>query len=321
MPTPIKLALSGSGTRLYAHIGATARLLELNFLVEEAIGTSGGAIVAAAACSGMSPKDLKRLALANSPQKLIRVKTPLEALKNWTQGWGGPAGVCPTEPILRAMRATLPETFEELQSPCHIATANYTRRSRPVIWQSGDLPLTVVASMCLPIFDMVEIGGVLVEEQRSKILYGFGARTPTKKDKQVVPGVDEGCASASGIPGAVSVVPELYQDGGISGNFWIDFDQWHIKSDAPILGLRAQGTLDYAIRPAPKNKLERLANTLSDIIDSQDREHQEDAPSARVCYVKSRFSGFDFSFSHDEITLMMKEGSDAIDAFLRTNPF
>ena len=314
MPTPIKLALSGSGTRLYAHIGAAARLLDLGFVVEEAIGTSGGAIVAAAVCAGFSANDLRALALDCPPQAIIRARS---AFQMATQGLGGARAFCSTEPVLRRLRAILPESFSELQVPCHVATTNWTRCGKPVIWQSGDLPLTVVASMALPIFDMVPIAGMLVEEKSTGILYGLNAREPNSEDKQLKPGVDQAIPPR----GVVSIVPELYEDGGVAGNFWVDFKQWRSQSGAPVLGLRAKGKNDPKIRKPPKTKLERIAATLGDLIDTTDREKIEDVPSAKVCYVRSQYSGFDFSFSQEEITHMMREGSESVDEFLRNNPF
>ena len=59
----IKVALSGSGFRLPAHIGALAAIEDAGYTVSEIVGTSGGAIVASLYACGMRPSDMKKLAM------------------------------------------------------------------------------------------------------------------------------------------------------------------------------------------------------------------------------------------------------------------
>lgn len=322
----VKLVSSGSGLRFYAQLGAAARLMEHGFVVEEALGTSGGAIVSAAIASGMSPRELRENALRLEPKALLKPRLPVvtsvaNALSSLTgSGVGGSVGATATPgtqglfdnaPLLKALRTFLVGDFKSCIIPCHIATSNWTRKSAPVIWSTGDLPLCVMASMALPVFDMVEICGLLVEDQRTKVIYGFEARVPHARDRRKKPGVDDGVAPR----GCLSVMPELYEDGGTSGNFWIDYDGWRHKTSAPVVGLRVRGSDEPCLRPKPKNKLERVVNTLSDLVDGQDR---EDAPSARVCYVETKFSGFDVSIDRDDIARMMQDGADSMDRFLNS---
>ena len=53
MTMPIRVALSGSGFRLGAHLGALQAIVDAGFEVIEVAGTSGGSIVAALFASGM----------------------------------------------------------------------------------------------------------------------------------------------------------------------------------------------------------------------------------------------------------------------------
>ncbi len=320
----IKLVSSGSGLRFYAQLGAAARLMEHGFVVEEALGTSGGAIVAAAIASGMGPTDLRQNALKLAPIDFLSPRVPFGAIAaNVVSGaLGAVSGAFPAEsrptggmlgffdnaPLLKVLRTFLVDDFKSCIIPCHIATSNWTRKSAPVIWSTGDLPLCVMASMALPVFDMVEMCGLLVEDPRTKIIYGFDARVPTARDRRKRPGVGDGIAPR----GCLSVMPELYEDGGTSGNFWIDYDGWRHKTSAPVVGLRVRGSDEPCLRPKPKNKLERVVNTVSDLIAATDGSY----PSGKVCVIQSKHSGFDVSVGFDEVKDMLAEGANAIDSFV-----
>ncbi len=71
MNKPIRVALSGSGFRLPAHIGALEAILEAGYDIVEICGTSGGSIVAAMFASGMSIDTMKRLALTQDWSKML----------------------------------------------------------------------------------------------------------------------------------------------------------------------------------------------------------------------------------------------------------
>lgn len=63
MKRPIRVALSGSGFRLGAHLGALQAIEDAGYEVIELAGTSGGSIVASLYASGMSLADLKQLCM------------------------------------------------------------------------------------------------------------------------------------------------------------------------------------------------------------------------------------------------------------------
>ena len=61
---PIRVALSGSGFRLPAHVGALAAIEDAGYTVAQLAGTSGGSIVAALYAAGASTDELRELCLA-----------------------------------------------------------------------------------------------------------------------------------------------------------------------------------------------------------------------------------------------------------------
>ncbi|MEO6147534.1 MAG: patatin-like phospholipase family protein [Sulfuriferula sp.] len=60
---PIRVALSGSGFKFPAHVGALAAINDAGYEVREIAGTSGGSIIAALYASGMSLDTMKNLAM------------------------------------------------------------------------------------------------------------------------------------------------------------------------------------------------------------------------------------------------------------------
>lgn len=63
MSKQIRVALSGSGTKASAHVGALQAVIDAGFSIKELCGTSGGALVGALFACGMSVADLRALAM------------------------------------------------------------------------------------------------------------------------------------------------------------------------------------------------------------------------------------------------------------------
>lgn len=243
-------------------MGAILRLLELGIEIEEVVGTSGGAICASAlATFGHDKAKLKGLVLEVLPSKILK-KNLLPI--------GGTKSLYGNEQIVRAFRTHFIEQFKDAVIPAHIVTHNWTRK-KSVVWDkpNDDLPLATNASMCLPIFDMVEIGG------------------------------------------------DLYEDGGIDANFAIDFKDWTLKTDTPIVGIRMRSVGEHKPRPKPSNKIERVMGTINDLIDASDREHIEDANWAKIITIQTSFPGVKLEITKQEVEAMLKEGREAIDAAVR----
>ena len=150
----LKLVLSGSGTRYPVQIGAVCELLDLGFTFPEMVGASGGAITAAAAAKFKTSAELESLALTLLPSTFLT--------KNWFP-FGGQAGLYTKEGLLKVFKKHLHPKVEDGHSKLHIVTTNWTKGESKV-WTSGDLPIRLFASMCLPIFDMAEIDGDLYED-------------------------------------------------------------------------------------------------------------------------------------------------------------
>lgn len=69
---PIRVALSGSGFRLGAHVGALQAIADAGFTVIEVAGTSGGSIVAALFAAGVPLADMRRLAMETDWSPMMR---------------------------------------------------------------------------------------------------------------------------------------------------------------------------------------------------------------------------------------------------------
>ncbi|MDP2026469.1 patatin-like phospholipase family protein [Sulfuriferula sp.] len=63
MSKPIRVALSGSGFKFPAHVGALKAILQADFLPIEIAATSGGSIIAALYAAGMPIDEMEQLAL------------------------------------------------------------------------------------------------------------------------------------------------------------------------------------------------------------------------------------------------------------------
>lgn len=256
----VKLVLRGGGTRYPVYAGAFKVLSESDFLVEEVLGTSAGAIAAGILASGRTPEHVHDLMRKALPSKLLDARwfpPPVWPFVDGTKG------VYKGNTLLDFARENLPSDYDHTALPVHISTHNWTRGENRV-WTKGDLPLHVRASMSLPIFDMVTIAG------------------------------------------------DLYEDGGVSGNFLLDYDSWRIRSQAPVIGLSLLSPDDTRPRSKPKNKAERLSGSISDLIEANDREHIEDAKHARVVYLRTEHRGLELGMTEEDVDDMVEEGAAAM---------
>ena len=263
MHKKIKLVISGSGTRYPVQLGAIIRLLELGIQIEEVVGTSGGAICAAALGSGYDKNSLLKLATATLPSNVLE--------KNWLP-FGGTKSRYSNNKIIRTFRTLFVETFAECKIPVHIVAHNWSRKIKQVFQKDKeDLPLAVNASMCLPIFDMVEIAG------------------------------------------------DLFEDGGIDANFYIDYQDWEIKNDTPVIGLRIRSTADLDPNPRknPVTKIDRIFGTVSDLIEACDKEHIEDALWAKTIVLQTSYAGLKLDIREQDVVKMIQEGKDCINQALK----
>lgn len=106
MRRPIRVALSGSGTKAPAHVGALAAIEDAGFDIVEIAGTSGGALCAALYACGMSAGGMRSLIMEMD-------WTPLMAASPWSILTG--KGYCSGNALLKFMlEQTAGKTFEQL---------------------------------------------------------------------------------------------------------------------------------------------------------------------------------------------------------------
>lgn len=107
MSRPIRVALSGSGTKAPAHVGALAAIEDAGFEIVELAGTSGGALCAALYACGMKAPALHQLIMEMD-------WAPLMAVSPWSILTG--KGYCSGNALLKFMTAqTGGKTFADLE--------------------------------------------------------------------------------------------------------------------------------------------------------------------------------------------------------------
>jgi NTE family protein len=160
MSKPIRVALSGSGTRLSAHVGALQAISDAGFTPEQIAATSGGSIVGAIYSAGMSLSDLKDLAFTVDFSKVISW-SPLSALAG---------AFCSGANALDFLRANCAgKRFSDLAIDFKAVASNLIDE-KEFLFSAGTTPLTEVAlaaraSSSIPfVYETVPVpGGLLVD--------------------------------------------------------------------------------------------------------------------------------------------------------------
>jgi len=145
----IGLALGGGFARGLAHIGVLKVLEENRIPVDFVAGTSVGAIVGAAYCSGISPREMEEIAA------LVRFRD----FARWTVS---PLGLCSNDRMTVFLKRLLKaRTFEELQIPLAVSATDVLS-GEGCVFRSGTLVDAVRASCAYPgMFLPVSINGRL----------------------------------------------------------------------------------------------------------------------------------------------------------------
>jgi len=152
IPAPAKvpsigLALGGGFARGIAHIGVLKVLEEENIPVSFVAGTSVGALIGAAHCSGVSPAELEQIA------SHVRFRD----LARWTLSRYGFASNLRMINFLNKVLKV--KTFEELRIPLAITATDFAS-GEGVVFRSGPLADPVRASCAYPgVFLPVSIDG------------------------------------------------------------------------------------------------------------------------------------------------------------------
>lgn len=152
----IRVAASGSGTRYAVQVGAYCELTDLGIVIEEAVTTSGGSIASAIKSKFQTSKLMEEVVCDLLPRDFLDPHI-------WPFG-GGIEGQIQGKKFQQQFTKLLGEKIEDLKGPrLHIASSNWTQ-GRTDIHTAGSLAPRLFASMCLPIFDMVQIDGDLHED-------------------------------------------------------------------------------------------------------------------------------------------------------------
>lgn len=144
----IGLVLSGGGSRGVAHLGALKALETLGVKPHMVSGVSAGAIAGSFYCAGVTPE------MTLSIIQKLRIFSLLKF------AWGK-LGFVSLEGAEKLYSEYLPQTFEELKIPLHIAATDFGA-AETKYFSSGPLLKTISASSCIPVlFKPVEINGRL----------------------------------------------------------------------------------------------------------------------------------------------------------------
>jgi len=146
----VGLALGGGFARGLAHIGVLKVLEEEGIPVNFIAGTSVGSVIGAAYCSGISARELEKMAA------LVRFKD----FARWTLSRYGFAS---NDRMARFLDRLLKcRTFENLKIPLAVAATDFSS-GEPVVFRSGPLVDAVRASCAYPgMFLPVNVNGRLL---------------------------------------------------------------------------------------------------------------------------------------------------------------
>ena len=152
----VSVALSGSGFRFPAHIGALQAIVDAGFQITDIAGTSGGSIVAALFAKGLSPARMLEIAHATPFQKFIELDLETLLLKNSINSGAD---------MLKWLNTYLGETtsFKDLGLPLTIIATDLNQYSSCVFHQTttpdASVALACRSSASIPfVFQPVELG-------------------------------------------------------------------------------------------------------------------------------------------------------------------
>lgn len=137
-PYRVGLALSGGGSKGFAHLGAIQALQEWGIRADVLSGTSAGAIVVAFYASGYTPMEILELFMQHEAHDFLGFTFPKEAFLRY-DGF-----VKFLEKHLRVKK------IEDLHVPLHIVATDFDHGACTVFTE-GDLVPRVMASCTLPI--------------------------------------------------------------------------------------------------------------------------------------------------------------------------
>jgi NTE family protein len=146
-PCRIGLALGGGFARGLAHVGVLKVLEDEGIVPDFIAGTSVGAVIGAAYCSGVSAKELEELAA------IVR-------FKDFARYTISRFGLCTNDRMTGFLHRILKvRTFEELRIPLAVTATDFLT-GEPIVFTKGNLIDPVRASCAYPgVFLPVNVGG------------------------------------------------------------------------------------------------------------------------------------------------------------------
>jgi NTE family protein len=211
----VVLALSGGGTRGFAHLGVIEVLEEQGIPVVGIVGTSIGSIIGGLSASGYDAKslreiiselDLPALLSENTGPMFVFTGDDRQAKMNTISALtykkagkrGGPLGILTGDKLFQyytqLMKHVEVTDFSELPIP-YAAVAADIRTGEKVVLRSGSLPSAMRASMSIPaLFEPWEIDGRLLVDG------GLTSNLPIDTAKELFPGFPVIGVDVSDIP-------------------------------------------------------------------------------------------------------------------------
>ncbi len=140
-PKQVRVALSGSGFKFPAHVGALVALEEAGYEIVELAGTSGGSIVSAMYASGLPLSYMKELTMTRDWSDMLsfNLTAPFKSL-----------GYCSGDKLLEFIKQeTMGVTFKELHVPLTIVSSDIAFEDEFVfnVKNTPDVPISF-ASRC-----------------------------------------------------------------------------------------------------------------------------------------------------------------------------
>ena len=231
------MVLGGGGAKTAAHIGAARALRDAGITPIHWIGTSMGAVVAAALASGDAPEAILERVTAIRRNDVLRT--------SWTgllRGIWSPA-VMKSAPIRQLIERLVPaRSFAELRTPCTV-TAVEVATGREVAFGAGgeDAPLVAaLAAACAlpPYFPPCAVNG--------RTFYDGGLRSPVPIGQAIgidctfvvaihtAPGFDETGASLE-VPPALIAAADTAIGWLMAGSVELQRERWDLAPGRPPL--------------------------------------------------------------------------------------
>jgi NTE family protein len=165
LPRPLVAVMSSGFFGFFAHAGFLQGLADLGLTPDAYAGSSSGALVAAFAAGGASPRRMLELFVQLGRRDFWDPPSPAATLRWLIGGLRGRSGYLAGEAFERLLQEYLPVTrFEDCPHPCLMSALDLTSARRVILTQ-GSLPHAVRASGAVPaLFAAVpHEGGLLVD--------------------------------------------------------------------------------------------------------------------------------------------------------------